>query len=168
MSVIFRKLDRKRHWDNKPWLEINNVQADATKCLETDENKLSVFVLDKPEQQVERVVAALAANRDYLCQLDLALVPEEALEVCAIQRANIQGETPDPEVNKWHKDFIELSISKIACLATAIKREGQIKRYLPKKVAKAIKYSLDADYIDITKINKNLLNSKSLKELGIS
>lgn len=165
MSVIFRKLDRKRHWDNKPWLEIDDVQADATKCFETDENKLSVFVLDKPDQQVERVVAALAANRDFLGALDLAIVPEKALELCAIRRANIQGETPDSEVNEWHKDFIELSISKIACLATAIKREGQIKRYQPKQVEKAIQRSLSANYINTDHINASLVTS--LKKRGI-
>lgn len=168
MSVIFRKLERKRHWDDKPWLEIGDVQADSTKCFETDENKLSVFVLDKPDQQIERVVAALAANRDYLCELDLAIVPEKALELCAIRRDNIQGETPDSEVNEWHKDFIELSISKIACLATAIKREGQIKRYQPKKVAEAIKFSLEANYFDISNLNQKLLESKHLKNLGIN
>ena len=46
MAIIFRKLNQKRHWDNAPWLEQQDAQADVTKCLATNENRLSVFVLD--------------------------------------------------------------------------------------------------------------------------
>ena len=145
MAVIFRKLSQKRHWDNAPWLEQEDTQADATKCLATNENRLSVFVLDEPDEQAGRVVAALAATRDHLAHIDMAVVPENIIEQCSIQWVGTTGQTLDSEVNGWHRDLIELTIAKITRLASAIKREGQIERYNLKRVGRAIKQSVDAD-----------------------
>lgn len=159
MRVILRKLSQKRHWDNAPWLERGDMQADVTKCLATGENKLSVFVLDEPNEQVERVVAALAVMRENLAQLDPAVAPEGILEECGIQWASTQGKTPDFEVNEWHQDLIKLTIAKITRLAVAIKLKGQIKRYNYKQVAEAIKHSLDANYIGAERMGRNLAHS---------
>ena len=58
--------------------------------LSTAENTLSVYALDQPERQVERVVAALALTR--------------VIEECGIARISLPGTTPDPEANLWHQD----------------------------------------------------------------
>ena len=164
MAIIFRKLNQKRHWDNAPWLEQQDAQADVTKCLATNENRLSVFVLDEPDEQVRRVVAALAATRDHLAHIDLAVVPENILEQCSIRWADTTGQTPDSEVNGWHRDLIELTIAKITRLAAAIKREGQIERYNPKRVGRAIKHSLDVNCIGTERMGEEL--AQSLRKRG--
>ena len=163
--MICRKLSQKRHWDNASWLEPQDVQADATKCLTTSQNRLSIFVLNAPGDQTERVIAALAMARDNLAHLDLAIAPEEVLDRCRIRRCGVQGQTPDSRVNNWHEDLIELTITKIVQLAIAIKNDGVIRRYSPKNVEAAIRRSLEADYIDTERINRNMI--QSLRKRGI-
>ena len=103
MRAVLRKLEQKRHWDSQSWLSQGDVQADVAKCLSTDGNTLSVYVLDKPKEQLDRVVAALAAGRDYLVRFDLAIAPENILDKCGIVRASSSGDTLDRQVNEWHQ-----------------------------------------------------------------
>ena len=131
----------------------------------TSQNQLSVFVLDRADDQTERVVAALAVTRDSLAQLDLAIAPEEVLARCDIRRDRVQGQTPDPEVNDWHEDLVELTAGKIARLAAAIKSDGKIRRYNLKQVEAAIQQSLDEDFIGAEQINGKLV--PSLRRRGI-
>ena len=152
--MIFRKLSQKRHWDGTQWLGPHETQADAAKCLMTSQNRLSIFVLNAPDDQTERVVAALAVTRDSLAHLDLAMAPEDVLARCGIRRERAQGQTLDPEVNGWHEDLIELTVAKIARLAAAIKSEGKIMRYNMRKVGAAIRQSLDANYIGAERIDR--------------
>ena len=159
MTVILRKLSQKRNWDNVSWLDCGSVQADATKCLETCNNKLSVYVFEECDEQVERVVAALAAKRDYLTHIDLAIAPKHILPKCGIRTYSVEGETPDLEVNKWHQDLIELSTSKVSQLAEAIKQEGQIQRYQKTRVESAVKKSLESNLLSIERIGGKLMNS---------
>ena len=159
MKTIFRKLNHKRHWDEEQWLSAGDVKSDATKCLQTVENTLSVFVLEKPEEQMDRVVAALALTRGNLGQVDVAIVPEEILEKCEIKRDRVQAETPDSEVNQWHIDLVELTVDKIAKFASAIKSEGQIKRYAHKAVKTAIQQSLTTNCIDVEQINEEFIST---------
>ena len=165
MAMIFRKLSQKRHWDGTQWLEPHETQADAAKCLMTSENRLSIFVLDAPDDQTERVIAALAVTRDNMAHLALAIVLADILARCGIQRDSAQGQTPDSEVNDWHENLIELTVEKIARLAAAIKSEGKIMRYNMKKMGVAIQQSLDANYIGTERINGSMV--QSLRKRGI-
>ena len=165
MTTIFRKLSQKRHWDRPPWLGAGDSQADAAKCLRTEENKLSVFRLEDSDVQTERVVAALALTRDNFAEVDVAIAPEKVLEACGIQHAKVPARTPDSEVNDWHLDLVELTVAKIAELATAIRTEGRIRRYYPADVRAAIQKSLRTDYIAVECIKPKLV--QSLKRHGI-
>lgn len=165
MTTIFRKLSQKRYWDRIPWLGASDIQGDAANCLMTKENRLSVFLLEEPDVQIERVVAALALTRDSLVNLDLAIVPENVLELCGIQQDRVQAETSDSEVNKWHLDLVELTIAKIAKLASAIRNEGEIRRYNPADVKTAIQKSLNTDYVVADQIDAKLI--QSLERKGI-
>ncbi len=131
----------------------------------TRQNRLSVFVLDGVDDRTERVVAALAVTRDSLAYLDLAIAPEEVLARCDIRRDKVQGQTPDPGVNDWHEDLVELTAGKIVRLAAAIKGEGEIGRYNLKKAGAAVQQSLDEDFIGAEHINGNLV--QSLRRRGI-
>ena len=159
-------LNQRRHWDEEPWLSAKDVQSDATKSLQTVKNKLSVFILEKPDEQMDRVVAALALTRSRLSQVDVAIIPEEVLEMCEIKRDRVPGKTPDSEVNQWHIDLVELTVGKIAEFASAIKSDGTIMRYVPTDVTTAIQQSLDTNSIVVEQINEELI--PSLEKRGIS
>ena len=152
MTVILRKLENKRHWDDASWLDSNDTQADALKNFSTSNNELSIFVLEESDAQIERVVAALAARRDFLSHLDLAIVPCEVLEKYDIESSDVQGQTPDHEVNGWHQNLIQLTVSKISLLISFIKSEGDFKRYQVKDVEQAIKNSLYSNSFDVASI----------------
>ena len=159
MSIIFRKLAQKRHWDSKPWTEQVDVQADVVNCLRTKENKLSVFMFDGSSDQIARVVAALALTRDSLANFDLAIAPGDILAQCGIRADRAPGQTPDPEVNDWHQDLVDLTIFQLARLAVTIRSKGEIKRYNLKKVGEAIQLSLNGNHIQTENINRNLKSS---------
>ncbi len=89
------------------------MQADAWRCLASEENKLSVYRLCDPDKQLDWVVAALALTRDSVANVDLALVPEDVLEAYQIQVCETPGGSPDSTVNGWHMDLVELSLNKV-------------------------------------------------------
>lgn len=166
MAAFLRKLSQKRHWDDRAWLDQGDTQADVVKCLYPADNRLSVYLLDQPAGQMERVVAALALTRDHLSHMDVAVIPDSVLEECSIQSASMEGETPDPAVNQWHIDLVELSIAKIARLAVAIKARAQIERFSCRKVAQAIGQSVSANFIGREWVSKEM--AQSLKKRNIS
>ena len=166
MAVVLRKLSQKRHWDDMAWLEQGDTQADVVKCLSPMDNRLSVYMLDHPARQVDRVVAALALTRDHLAHMDLAVIPDRILEDCRIQRASNEGDTPDPAVNEWHLDLVELSVAKIARFAGAIKAHARIERFNCRKVAQAIGHSVTSNFIGKEYVSKEM--AQSLKRRNVS
>ena len=134
-------------------------------CLTTKANRLSVYVLEEPDWQIERVVAALALTRDNLAHMDVAVVPDRVLLDCGIRKSGLQGDTPDAEVNSWHQDLVDLTIGKVARLAGAIKAEGQIDRYHVSKVKEAIRRSMSANCIGRERVREQM--TKSLRKQGI-
>ena len=168
MTFIFRKLNQKRHWDGAQWLSVGDVQSDVTKCLRTEKNTLSVYVLEKPEVQMDRVVAALALTRDSVAHLDLAIVPEALLDTCEIKRVRVKANTPDSLVNEWHLDLVELTVCKIAKFASSIKNKGEIQRIFESNVEVAIQQSLATDFIAVEKINEKMIQSLGRHGISIS
>ena len=168
MAVVVRKLSQKRHWDDRAWLDQGDTQADVVKCLYPADNKLSVYVLEHPPRQVERVVAALALTRDHLAHMDLALIPDSILEDCGIQRARKEGETPDPAVNQWHLDLVELSVARIARFAAAIKAHARIERLNSRKVAQAIGQSVTSNFIGREHLSLEMAQSLKKRSVRLS
>lgn len=165
VALLFRKLASKRYWDGQSWLSPGEAQADASRCLETTENQLSVYVLDTSEKQLDRVVAALALGRDHVSVFDLAVAPESVLHTCGIKDAATAGQTIDETVNGWHRDLVNLTMNNLASLAGAIREHGEIRRYNPRKVERVIETSIKAKYIDPRKLGETI--SASLKKRGI-
>lgn len=72
----------------------------------------------------------MALTRHRLENFDLAIVPESAFVPCGIERDDrVHGVTPDSEVNEWRLDLVQLTVAKLAKLASAIRSEGKITRY---------------------------------------
>ena len=147
MAEVFRKLRAKSSWYSQPWLPPGAVQADAARCLVTDRNGLSVYKLEDPDEQLKRLIAAIAASRNSVVQLDYAIFPESILTQCQIKQVQEPGELADNEVNQWHVDLVDLSFGKLAEFASAIKKEGKIKRYQKKRVLEAIGASRKSNFL---------------------
>ena len=163
MTMIFRKLCKKRNWDCPEWMGEEEAPADAAKCLETHSNTLSIYVLADPDEQLDRVVAALALTRNHLGEFDLAVAPEPILTECGLTIEDKQGDTPDLEVNHWHRDISQLTLGKVAQLAASIRVRGSIVRYQEKQVENAIRTSVNSEYVRSNRIPPTLVTSLERK-----
>lgn len=165
MTLLIRKLDNRRHWDRQNWLKASDAPADALNDLRTKQNLLSVFTIKSKEEGLARVIGAYALTRDHVAHFDFAIVSHRILRRLKIDISDSSGETPDPEVNEWHIDLVNLSGPKLASFAGKISKEGQIIRYTKEEVKKSIKISLDSGHINSGKINDKMIIS--LQKYGL-
>ena len=118
----YLRLVRQRRWAVFPeieWLEPGELQADAMLDLQSSGNRLSVYRVDS-DADVERVVVALAANRDHVANLDYAVFDDDELLEQGVAVTQLQGETPDDTANMLHHDVGELTVEKLALLARVV------------------------------------------------
>ncbi len=156
--MILRKLSQRRNWDKEKWLGSDEVQGNALHCLLPKCNRLSIFKIDQKLQR-ERTVAALALTRDNLSYLDLAEFNEELISSLDIRTEEVLANTPDYEVNGWHIDLVELTVSKIARIAISIRNEGKVMRYPQGDVIKFISNSIRDKCINLEEINPQMQSS---------
>jgi hypothetical protein len=154
VPFLLRKI-RKAKWyrtEAVPWLPNDQLQADALVDLATKGNKLSVYLVDDDHANLEQIVAALAANADYISDFDYALFNQNRLWDVDIKLESTQGDTPDSEVNDWHCDLIELSASSVIALANIILTDAMKKRFLSKRVFELLVSGVSSGQIDRTKV----------------
>ena len=84
---ILRIVRRSRWLKERPsWLENDEFQADPLGDFTTTSNTISVWYIKENTSNLQRVVAALAAQRDRLVNFDYALFNKEILsELVTIQ-----------------------------------------------------------------------------------
>lgn len=73
------------------------------------------------QADLERVVTALAGTRQVITDIDYAVFDHSLLSEIAIELEFNDGDTADDDVNKWHRDLVELTTSKLLALARVIK-----------------------------------------------
>ena len=155
MSFILRKV-RKNKWyktETVAWLLPGEFQSDPLCDLATSENKLSVYRIEDDCSNLERVVAALAANCDKIANFDCVLCEETILKDIGIKSEQIKGQTPDETVNDCHLDLIELSASRLVNLAKHLLDRGKVERFLPLDVTNLLVESIQKEYLNKAKIN---------------
>lgn len=159
MAFLLRKI-RKAKWykhQGVPWLDENELQADALEDIATKGNELSVWYIEDDESNLEEVVTALAASGDVVANLDYALFDLELITMLNIKIHQSPGITPDDTVNAlWHRDLIELSASKIMGLADIILTQAQIRRVSKKKLLAMIVQAVSTGRIDRLKLRPRM------------
>ena len=164
MLLIIRKVDKRPFWDrNAPpvesWLKPEDLAADALQEIRTTENRLSVYLIDSLESPgLNRLLAALAACRDFIANLVYAALDAHLLNDLQIRLEETPGETPDEEVNKWHRDLIELTASKLSDFGLAIRKHAKISRKHPKDIKELIKQGIRSNQIEQARLKQNLAN----------
>ena len=141
MPRFFRKISKAKWYQDAglEWLRAGELQADALNDLRTNENELSLFLIEDGDQNLERVVAAVASTGKSLRHVDYAELFSEELEGIDIRPERSDGETHDQEVNrKWHFDARKLSAEKILALAHIVGAPGTKRARIPE--AKVIEY----------------------------
>lgn len=72
MPFLLRAIRKAKRYKNPDlsWLGQDELQADAMQDLKTDSNSISVWHIVDDQSNKERIVAALAATRQYAVQFD--------------------------------------------------------------------------------------------------
>lgn len=110
------------------WLPDGELPADPLNDLGTQSNELSVYHITANRSNLDRVIAALAANTDNLSNIDFAVFDENVISELGIKIKKSKGKSPDDQVNNWHSDLYELTATKVLSLARAIKDRAKIDR----------------------------------------
>ncbi|MGE5443847.1 MAG: hypothetical protein ACM3SR_04500 [Ignavibacteriales bacterium] len=166
MPFFLRKI-RKSKWyrhNDVPWLAEGELQADALRDLLTSSNQLSVWHIEDDRSNLERTIAALAANVTDNSNFDYALFDQQIVYEIGIkvESKKTKGASPDEEVNSWHCDLIELSASKLRELAKAIQTKAEIERIQVQDVIQLVAESISSGRIDRTKVK---LKSEAIEKI---
>ena len=152
MPFLLRKVKRTR-WLNDDaidWLPHDEPQADAFHDLTTGKNTLSFWEIEDDQSNLQRIIAAMAANCDALSNIDYVLVDRRAVESAQIELDQVPGETVDAEANRlWHYDLVHLSAAKLLELARHIKRFATFARCKEPVVLELIARSVASTHFDV-------------------
>lgn len=113
---LFLRMIKGSRWyppEDTFWLADGEIQAEPLADLATRENTLSVFQISDNESNLERVIAAMAAQRDDLRHFEYALFDQQIIADLNIKVQKAPGDTKDGIVNEWHYDLTELSAQKL-------------------------------------------------------
>jgi hypothetical protein len=115
------KLDNKRMWDRPEWLPAGEVPAEAVQDFRADGNELSVWYVEPDHSNLDRVLTAIAANREHFEKIDYAVFDDAIVDRCEITIRPTPGQLPDEHASRtWHRDLVELSGRKLVSLAESI------------------------------------------------
>lgn len=157
MTYLLRKIDNKVNWDQEPeelkWL-YGEIPADLLNDFSTKDNRISVYELDQDQENLERIIAALASNREKADKLDFIIVKKKIIENLDISMEQKNGATPDFEVNGFHIDLAFLTGNKLNKLAREFWLNGEIYRYTPPRILKIIANSFNNGHIPVEHIKK--------------
>ena len=153
MPAFLRKVHKNR-WsrESAPWIGQGDTQADAMTDLETRDNRLSVWRVDD-EPGLEEVIAAMAANCDYLSVFDYVLFGQDAICQIGIKIESSLGSSGDQRINREsHHDLIELTAGKLAVLAG----KGTPARRPKKEVLNLVNDAVRSGRIDEAALKENV------------
>lgn len=154
MSFVLRQV-RKNRWykdEAASLLSVNDVPADPLGDLQTQSNKLSVWLIDDKKSNVDQIVTALAAGRDAPSNLDYALLDAKYLKRSRLKIKHSEGGTLDNSVNEYHSDVTELSGIRLVRLARVFLRFAEIKRIPEKNVKELVQQAIKSRRIDANRI----------------
>ena len=147
---------RQGRWQPPDWLppDQNEVQADALRDLATDNNVLSVYLAES-QQDIDRIIVALAATRDNPQNVDYAIFDDEEFLGAGIETIETEGATPDRRVNELHRDLGKLTARQLSALASMIAK-GRILRRPRSQVRRGIRAAILSGVLDENSINERL------------
>ena len=152
--------------DEPDWLEDGETPADPIFGLDTKSNTMSVWAVESHEDQLDRIIAALAATRQSLQDFEYVLLDSQILTLAQIRSRKTEGKSPDAHLNSLlHRDLIEISAQKLVKLTAAtfktIQQEGEntkvVERVPRKVVAKYIVECLRQGHLNPAAANAKVL-----------
>lgn len=160
MTYLLRTINKNRWYRDKSfeWLENGDVPSEPLCDLPPKSNQLSVWEIDNEQNNLERLLTAIAANRDKLDKIDYLLFSPDIVSQIDIDTSKTDGILPDNDVNKWHVSLQNLSVNQVADLVTCIwlSPTTQSHRLMPKKVADLIIDAINNGHISLDDLKPKL------------
>ena len=149
MPFLLRTL-RKNKFDEEQqfeWVPDGDIQADALNDLRTSGNCLSVWLVEDSEETLLRLLAAIAAGRDHLSNIDYALIAVSEIQKAGLELVENDGQILDDAMKALHRDVVKISAFSLGKLAVAIQEKAELERLSRGRVKSIIRESIDAGYI---------------------
>jgi hypothetical protein len=149
MPFYLRKI-RQENWyeEGLEWLPAGDFPWDPLSDLNNQLCTLSVYEIRDDRSNLERVIAALAATRNKIEDVAFVLFDAVVLDELHIGVRASAGTTPDDEVNRSHRNLIEVSAARQLSLAKFMKSSGEIDRLLPPQVLRLLRDALGSGRIN--------------------
>lgn len=165
-GYFLRKLDKKSLWteysgkyNNFTWLKNNtDIPADPiSNDLKTQNNSLSLYLIEEDKSNLNRIVAALGSNRKNLQNFDYVLIDSHIIYTSGLLVKKKNGNTVDNEVNtKYHFDLNNVSGLVLIQFAKIILDKGQFSRVYHQKLLEYIASEIKNNSFDINDLNDNI------------
>lgn len=163
-TFLYRIKQENWVFDDCPWCGEGEFPADPLTDLPTKSNKLSVWIVEQDQQNLNYIISALASQRPSAQHYDYVLIEEGVFSDLGIKIDTSIGSTPDDEANHlWHRDLIELSAQKLVALAGQILQQNNYQRILFKDVSEHIQEAVASRRLNLKRVNPDLK-----KSLGIT
>lgn len=134
------------------------MRADALNDLQTKGDRLSVWYIDATKSNLQQVIVALAANRDYIDKLDYVLLKESTLSALDIRIKSSPGETPDDEVNACHCELVELSLEALLKLVSVIRTSDRVRVPLA-RIRQQLLEAVSSRRLSLDRMNSNMASN---------
>lgn len=140
-------------WYSPSWIANDEVPSDPLADFCTKENVLSIWIVRDDKSDFDRIVSAIAARRDTICNFDYLLFDQRIIDKYEITKKQTIGESPDQGINNsLHFNLVELTSSQICSLVSEAFLKGEKDRIHSKKISSMLTKSIQDGYID-----KNLI-----------
>lgn len=165
MTLALRII-KKKNWYNSSaydWLDESEFLADALQDLKTEDNNLSIWLIEEGDDTtLRRVIAGLTARRDHIVNFDYCVIDFTVIDALKIRYKRSDGDGNDHLANKkWHFDLIQLSGNKIWGLAEYIRKNPDARHRINDK--SVLKILIDA--VNAGNINQDDLGESIVKKI---
>lgn len=151
MGLLARKVRHSR------WYSIGaKLAAECLLDLEAKDNKLSLWRVDEGVAEIEEIVVAIAATRDYLQDVDLALIEEDVVREAALHVEVREGATPYIRARDLHRVLVELTAEDVVSLATLIEEESGYRRYSRRSVRELMLEAIRGQRLSLSELKKDV------------
>lgn len=124
--------------------------------FDAKENELSFYIVDDERSNLERIIAAMAANRSPSTKFDYALFSPEVFDQVGLALKKTPAETADSGLSEFHRSATKLTISKLAKLAIAVWHSPSLET---QKVLKD-----DVDMFIVKSVKQNHIKLEKVRE----
>jgi hypothetical protein len=134
-----------------------DIVADLLVDFPTSGGATSVWLIEDDRSNLDRVLVALAVNREHLTNIDYILFDLNILSQADVKTEKEDGKTPDEIVNdRWHLNLIELSGHKLVGLTRRIFERSEAGTILKKRLEELALQALGSSRLNTGKINAKM------------